>query len=224
MILLAFDMMFDRIASAQTGLSETAPRPRSAWGQQIRAWPLVTMTVALASILIAAGGLADRFQWDRSAAGGRAAWQLLSCHLTHWSGEHLLWDVLALLILGYLCEARSRAATIACLLASAVTIGLGVQLLLPEMAFYRGLSGVDSALLGLLVTMWLGDAITQRNWRAAVLPVATFLLFATKLAIELTTGSAVFVHTSQMVPVPLAHAIGLGCGMAVGVVSAVAER
>lgn len=219
MILFALDMMVDRLAVSQTGLRQEPPAParaRPAWIAWAASLPLLTITLAAAAILIAATGIAPLLQWDRAAAGPRVVWQLLTCHLTHWSADHLLWDLLGLLILGALCERQSRRATAQCLLLSSLAIALGVQIFRPELAFYRGLSGVDSALFGLLAMLWLRDARAQNNWQAAAWPALMLTLFAAKLAIELTSGAAVFVQTPELLPVPLAHLIGLACGLAIG--------
>lgn len=224
MILFALDMMVDRLAVSQTGLRQDPPPVTPAWWLKAASLPLLTITLAAAAILIAASGIAPLLQWDRSASGVRMIWQLLTCHLTHWSADHLLWDLLGLVILGALCEKQSRRATAQCVLVSSLAIALGVQIFRPDLAFYRGLSGLDSALFGLLAALWLRDAAAESNWRAATLPALMLALFAAKMAIELTSGAAVFVQTPEMLPVPLAHLIGLACGLRIGATCSLSGR
>ncbi len=127
--------------------------------------------------------------------------RLLTCHFTHFSYEQLAWDAFAFLLLGIACERRNRAAFHATLLASAIVIPIAVLLFAPNVTAYRGLSGIDSALFALLLTL------ERRRSRMVMLCAVAF---AAKIAFELTTGSAVFVSDmgADVVSVPIAHLAG----------------
>ncbi|HEY8665631.1 MAG TPA: rhombosortase [Tepidisphaeraceae bacterium] len=148
--------------------------------------------------------------------------RLLTCHLTHWSLNHLLWDVGALALLGSWCEWQMPRRFLLTLLTSAVAIPAAIFWLLPDMEFYRGLSGIDSALFGLLVTTLVATTIRRRRWLTAAALVAIAVLFVAKLAFEIIYGTSFFVNASPsqnalgFIPVPLAHAVGALCGCIAG--------
>jgi rhomboid family GlyGly-CTERM serine protease len=148
---------------------------------------------------------------DRAAVARGEVWRLLTGHWTHWTLDHLLWDSLAFLALAVFCEVRiSRRRLLATVAGSALAVSAGVWFVLPEIARYRGLSGIDSALFMLLAVTILRET---RSPLAAV-AVAAFLA---KAAWEVSTGSTLFTEAAgSFVPVPLAHLIGGAWGLALG--------
>ena len=156
-------------------------------------------TAALLTLLAVAATLLDGSLLELRRGG--ELYRLVTCHFTHWSYEQLAWDALVFLVLGMACERRNRAAFHATLLASAVVIPIAVLLFAPNVTAYRGLSGIDSALFALLLTLEL-----RRSRLVALCAVA----FAAKIAFEMTTGATVFVSDmgAGIVAVPVAHAAG----------------
>jgi rhomboid family GlyGly-CTERM serine protease len=138
---------------------------------------------------------------------GGAAWRIVTCHFTHFTYEQLAWDALVFLILGIACARRNRGAFQATLLASIIVVPIGVLAFAPNVTTYRGLSGLDSALFALLLTME-----SRRSRLVALCAIA----FAMKLLFEMTTGSTVFVSAAGFVPVPVAHLAGAMVGLAIG--------
>lgn len=178
----------------------------------------------LAVVAYGVPSLAEAMQYDRAAIAAGELWRVATCHLAHWSLDHLIWDVLALVLLGLLCEGRDRRAFAWCVGLSAAATPLGVWTLLPELPFYRGLSGIDSALFALLSVTTLRDSRSQHRfvWSAGCLVV--LLAFVVKVAYEFTTGTSLFVDStaSDMVPVPLAHLVGAAIGALTGAVAILA--
>jgi rhomboid family GlyGly-CTERM serine protease len=175
---------------------------------------LVALTAIAAHLL---PGLGDHLALQRSALLEGAWWQLLTGHLAHFGTSHLGWDVLALVVLGTMAERRSRRQWLITVLGSALLIGIGVLFMAPHILEYRGLSGIDSALFTLVGVGLMRDHAARREW----LPLAGLALLVTafmaKIAFELATGSALFVHDmgAGVIPVALAHVVGGGWGAAV---------
>ncbi len=173
-----------------------------------------SLLLALAAVLIALlPDAAELLQYD--AANNTQAWRWLTGHLTHWSFEHLLWDVLAFGVLALLAERESRGAMLACCIGSALAISAALAWGMPDIGQYRGLSGVDSALFVLVaVQAWRRG---ERGWKIAA--AAALLAFAGKLGFEIATGHTLFVSqwSPDVAPLPLVHAIGGTVGAAVGV-------
>ena len=141
---------------------------------------------------------------------GGAAWRIATCHFTHFTYEQLAWDALVFLILGIACARRNRGTFQATLLASIILVPIAVRAFAPDVTTYRGLSGIDSALFGLLLTM---------EWRQSRLVALCAAGFAMKLVFEMTTGATVFVGAADFVPVPVAHLAGAIVGLAIGTAS-----
>ena len=143
---------------------------------------------------------------------GGAAWRIVTCHFTHFTYEQLAWDALVFLILGIACARRNRGAFQATLLASIVVVPIAVLMFAPNVATYRGLSGIDCALFGLLLTME-----SRRSWIVALCAIG----FAMKLIFEMTTGATIFVSNGgAFEAVPVAHL----AGAVVGAVSVILSR
>jgi rhomboid family GlyGly-CTERM serine protease len=137
-------------------------------------------------------------------------WRLLTGHLVHGTTYHLLWNLAALVTLGFLFEDVLRRGLWSLALASGLTVGLGVIALDPELAAYRGLSG-------LLNGLWVGGALVaarlergRGNRGLARLYLACVLADLLKIAVEAGSGGALFTDEARLggTPVPLAHALG----------------
>ncbi len=177
-----------------------------------------TASLGLAGLpvaVFAVPGATARLEYDRVAIAGGEAWRLLMGHWTHWAPDHLVWDVLAFVALGVACERRSPGRCWTTLGVGGLAISLAIWVMEPGLVQYRGLSGLDAALFALLaVLVARGDPASGGGRRLAVwLGLAAFLA---KVAYEAGTGTAVFVDTTGVAVVPLAHAVGALAGLAVG--------
>jgi len=185
--------------------------------------PWVTLTIAAVACAIESSPrLQSLCQLSPTTTSLRQAYRLFTCHLTHWSADHLIWDVAAFVVLGALCERTSRVAFVACLFASAAAISLAIQALEPGFMVYRGLSGIDSALIGWLTLC----SMRRERSRSAVVAGVLLTAFFAKCGFELVTGRAIFVdaRAGGFVPAPLAHLVGAGFGALFALGHAVDER
>ena len=178
--------------------------------------PLITILLGLATVPIHfSPTLTAALELDRDAVLSGETFRLLTCHWTHCSPDHLLWDLVTFVVLGALCEHASRARLLGCLLGSVVAIPLAVLIFLPDMEVYRGLSGLDSALFALFAITLIRQKISSREWPWVGAIAAVLLAFLGKTLYEVSTGATLFVDSqaASMVPVPLAHVVGafVGC-------------
>lgn len=183
----------------------------------LRRLPLVTAALtALALAIWAFPGAAAALQFDRTALAGGELWRGVTGHWTHWSTDHLIWDLLVFALFGALVERHSRRCFVGVVTGSALAISAAVWLFAPQFVHYRGLSGIDSALFAAFFAQLLRDAWRERSLLQAVVPALALLGFVGKSAYELTTGAMLFVaDTSAFTAVPLAHLIGAATGMAI---------
>lgn len=187
-----------------------------------RDWPAMGAVLATIAGLTFAAAASDAvtagWQFDRLAIFQGEWWRLLTGHLTHWNWDHLFWDLCTCLALTAVCLKRNFAGTVSCLLGSALAISLGILLFQPEIAVYRGLSGVDSALFVLLAVELIFEARRRQQWTFFWLSLIGVLGLAAKTAFELLTGDTLFVDSpaAGFVPLVSAHVIGAAVGALIG--------
>ena len=175
-------------------------------------WGVVAVGLAVA----AAPGLAGWLEYDRALLGAGQVWRVLTGHLSHYSGSHLLWNLLGFAVLGAICERAQPRGFIWALALSLVLIPLGLWWGAPELVAYRGLSGVTSALFGLaaahLVRQQVRDGRPGQAWLSAACGVG----FVGALAHTWLGGETLLIsgYGHEVAPVPLSHAIGLVVGVA----------
>ena len=96
-------------------------------------WGLASVAVAVFFTPSATGWLA----YEKDAVGLGEVWRFATGHLTHWSFEHLFWDVLAFIVPGMIVESRSHMRLIIGILGSAAAISGEVWLIETSLTSYR---------------------------------------------------------------------------------------
>ena len=145
-------------------------------------------------------------QFDRSAIAAGQWWRLLTGNFVHYGWYHLAANLGTFAALCWMAVHRSRAVA-AVVTLSALAIGLAVFVGAESITVYRGVSGVDCALLAwVLVSM----AAEDRGWRAAGW-IAVLAGVALKSGYEAVTGQ-VLLPTSAPVGVAVVgvtHVVGI---------------
>ncbi len=126
-----------------------------------RSWLLMCVLLAVAS-LMAFWLPAPWLDWQPQLAW-REPWRLFSAAWVHWSGMHLLANLLAaavIALLGLAMKAPTRLVWAWCVAWPLTHLGLLLQ---PQLAHYGGLSGVMHAGLA-AATVWLVLTTRGRRW------------------------------------------------------------
>jgi rhomboid family GlyGly-CTERM serine protease len=181
--------------------------------------PGVSLLLVGAAVCLQCSPAAQEWlQYDRAAIAGGELWRIITGHLTHASWDHLLWDAAALVVLGAICERDQRRSFVACIAASAIALSVCLWMVMPDLAIYRGLSGIDSAVFVFLAVVLLRQSLSARQkwWSTGI--VAVLCGFGLKVAFEYATGRTMFVDSGSaaMTPVPLVHLVGGVIGGVVG--------
>ena len=155
-------------------------------------------------------------EYDTTEPWVRQFANLFSCHLQHWSGEHLFWDLGMFALLCGLCEKINRRALALTLLVASVSIPVAVGMYHPEVASYRGLSGLDTALFGMAVVYFGLDRMKESDFWGMLTYIGLMVALAIKTVHELNFGTTFFVESSNFVPVPVAHIVGAVIGISIG--------
>jgi rhomboid family GlyGly-CTERM serine protease len=155
---------------------------------------IAVMGVANAGLLAnqwaPARAVIDCLQFDRHAILHGELWRLVTANLVHWSIEHFLLDAGAFLVVGCLYERYFGRGYPWMLLACGLAVGCGVFAMAPELATYRGLSGVDSGQFAAALCVEAGLARRERIRWLWLAPVAA--LFGAKILWEIGTGRMFF--------------------------------
>lgn len=178
---------------------------------KFRAWAgserLGALLLAVALLVALGAAPVEALRYERAAIAAGAWWRLLTCHLAHHDARHLALNLAGLALLWglYAGAARPRDWGIVAL-AAALTIGLGLYFLAPEVRWYLGLSGVlHGGWAAAPVFLW-------RRARAEAL--ASGALLALKLALEAWSGPLTTALDPSLPVIVAAHRLGALGGLA----------
>ncbi|MBN2446911.1 MAG: rhombosortase [Phycisphaerae bacterium] len=179
------------------------------------AWLSLALSI-VAVLVFASDGVTRSLEYGYGDLLGGQMWRLLTCHWTHWTADHLLWDVAMFAALGVACERLGRRTFVTCLTLAALAIPLALFCFEPAVQIYRGLSGLDAALFALLITRLFQLDLRAGHYRRPLILTTMALALVAKITWEYTTGTAIFVPTTSTFDVvPLAHVVGAGMGLVV---------
>ncbi len=185
--------MFVDIEEIMTGLTVRNVPAGNYITQWLARFPM-TLVVGLAALVIAVfPAVGDVLQFHRASISTGEVWRLATCHLTHWNGDHLRWDLLMFVVIGGACELRSPRQMRWCVAMAATAVTGLVFCYFPAMQEYRGLSGIDTALFTLLAIELVRDARREGNCILAMTAGGLLAGFVAKTAFEAATGQTVFV-------------------------------
>ena len=180
----------------------------------------LTLGVAIACVVVYLfPSTTSVLQLENDSSPFRFVYSCLTCHLTHWSLDQLMWDVLAFTVLGCACESYGRIRYLSLLLLAGISVALSVVWIHPEGAAYRGLSGIDSALFVYVAGQAIRTGWRQKDWQM-YLGAAAWLLFVGKIVFEVTYENTLFVDANESFrPLPVTHAAGAVAGICVNLIS-----
>ena len=174
--------------------------------------PFVAASLTAATLLLHSLGarVFDGLSLDRAAVSAGQWHRLITGHFIHVNASHLAWDLAVLAALGAFIECRGRRSLISLLIASAFGISAAVLLGCPQINTYVGLSGVDTALFGWVVALWI-----RRAGRLRALGWVGLLTTLAKIGYEFAVGRTAFVDlgADDFRPLPAAHLAGFLIGL-----------
>lgn len=174
----------------------------------------ITLTIGIGALIaFTAPELVSTMELDTRQSLIPQIPQIFTCHLLHWSGEHLFWDLLMFVVVGALCEKRARSVYSALLFVAAISIPLVVTFFVPAVDSYRGLSGLDTAIFAFAAIVLIRESQAEMNWGSVAIYSVLFAGMLVKIAYELLFDATMFVDSSDFSPVPVAHVAGAALGI-----------
>ena len=155
------------------------------------------LVLALVVFHLAGVDALDSLRYDRDAVLAGEAWRLVTGHLVHSDAIHLGWNLLGVVIVGFLFAGDySPREWLVILLVSTAATDLGFLLLEPQLEWYVGFSGVLHGLMAAGLVAWLRTSRDPVTWLVTA-------LFAGKLAWEHYAGALPF--TAESLSLPVVH-------------------
>ena len=167
-------------------------------------------TIVLLTMLIVLHWLIDDktlFYFSAADINRGETWRLLSGHLMHADGQHLLWNGLGLAVLGTIIEKHSRMTLWTAFGAGIVSVNVLLLTPFAQLDYYCGLSGVLNTLL--LVALWL-EWRASRSWLIIVIGCGS----VAKVLVEVSLGASIVTHISWP-PYAWSHVAGMIGGLMV---------
>ncbi len=116
-------------------------------GATVQRAPWLSLLATSVGLVASALPVSTWFAYFSGSAERGQLWRLWSCHFVHYNGAHLWGDLLAFTVWASLVEGESRRALISTLVLGAPLLTSALALTCPELGEYRGLSGLDTALV-----------------------------------------------------------------------------
>ncbi|CAB1060300.1 hypothetical protein D1BOALGB6SA_5066 [Olavius sp. associated proteobacterium Delta 1] len=183
--------------------------------------PYVSLLLSAVALLIHFyHPLRPHLLYTRTALADGHWWRLISSHWVHLNTDHLLWSAMTFFVLGSFCEIMDRCKYVITIGIAAILIPLAIWTVMPHLAVYGGLSGLDCSLYSLLMVLVIKREWPSQNWIWITFHTIMLVLLPAKIIYEMASGLAIFVNNirANMVPVPLSHLVGGVVGFAVGIV------
>jgi rhomboid family GlyGly-CTERM serine protease len=158
-------------------------------------WLPVVLLVVILAVMQGGEHAVALLRYERVAVLDGEVWRLLTGHLAHADGSHLLWNVVGLvLVFALFASEYSPGEWLVMMLASTAAIDLGFLVFEPQLVWYVGLSGVLHGLMAAGLVAWL-------SVRRDPLTVSIAAIFVGKLIFEHLRGPLPFTAESLTVPV-----------------------
>ena len=170
-------------------------------------FPAITLSVVSAALVLAMfPRLAPTLVYDRSAVLNGELWRLFTGHWVHFSRSHLIYDLLAFGLAGWMVEAKGLPGYGWLCLIAPWTINATLLAFEPDMRCCGGLSGLAACVITFLALAGLRE---PPPWRG-LCAIALAGIIA-KIALEMATGHLLLAHadTIPFVPATTSHLAGV---------------
>lgn len=168
-------------------------------------WLTAGLTLMMIGLFLSGQHVFDLLLFSKDFIVRGEYWRLLTAHFVHCNGQHLLWDLIAFLVIGSVIEINNRRHFWPCLLSSCLAVSGWMFFIERSFSGYCGLSG---ALNGMLVLA----AVLQYRRTGEKMCLGILIATLAKIVFELSTHETIFTDMSVRA-VPGSHAAGYLAGI-----------
>jgi len=146
------------------------------------------------------------FVYDRAAIINGEFWRLFTGHLVHFNISHLLYDLSAFSLIGWIVESKGYRYFSFLITLMALAIGIFLIVLKTGMAYYGGISGLACGSLIYLALLGLGD---EKPWH--LLCCLILFIVPIKFFFEGYLGGSILPYSNHSLPFVTiweAHVVG----------------
>ncbi len=172
--------------------------------------PIITFSIVLISMVsFLLPETTSMLIFDRKAIFNGEIWRLFSSHCVHLTINHLLYNLFAFVIAGWIVERKSYSQLFFLYILMAFVICMTLLLFKPYMIYYGGLSGISCGLIYYCALL----KMEEEQWRIICQCIAIFL--PVKIAIELYSNSSVLPYWGHQpfVTMPISHVMGIATAL-----------
>lgn len=168
-----------------------------------------TFTVGVLVFCIASSKatlLASLFIYDREAILNGELWRLVTSHFVHFNDIHLIYNLTAFGVIGWLIEYKGHCYFKLLYLLMACSISAVMIVFKPDMSFFGGLSGIVCGSVAYFSLQCLRE---QTPWRNISILAIIFLFV--KVVLEIYTSGSLLPYWGihDFIPIPISHGIGI---------------
>jgi len=169
--------------------------------------PLFTAIVLLMCIASSkATPLASLFVYDRMAILRGELWRLVTSHLVHFNDIHLIYNLIAFCVIGWIIESKGYRYFKLLSLLMACSISVVMIVIKPGMSYFGGLSGI---VCGAITYFSLQCLYEKVQWK--IISILTIIFLFVKVGLEIYNNGSILPYwgTQDFIPIPLCHITGI---------------
>jgi rhomboid family GlyGly-CTERM serine protease len=172
--------------------------------------PILTFSIIFISMIsFLSPEIASVLIFDREAILNGEIWRLFSSHCVHLTINHLIYNLFAFVITGWIVERKSYYQLLFLYILMAFVICMTLLLFKPDMIYYGGLSGIACGLIYYSALL----KMEEERWRIICQCITIFL--PVKIAIELYSNASVLPYWGHQpfVIMPVSHVMGIATAL-----------
>ena len=170
------------------------------------AWPWMSLAcTAAAAVIFQNSALSSAFEFSRDAIDRGQLWRLWTSSFVHFSGTHLLWNAVVVVVAGSWAERRRPGLVRTYYLIAPAVITCALLVTAPHLERFRGLSGLAAGLVATVALLTFSDG---KRWQST----AIALLLGTKIIAEALSARPILADIDiNIISLPGAHLAGIAC-------------
>lgn len=173
--------------------------------------PYITLSIcALSLVFQFFPNLIAFFEWESSNIRQGEIWRIFSGHLTHWTPNHLVWDLIVFAFLGSIIERSSRSIILALFLATSILSHFALTYA-SDFQIYRGLSAIDTALFTQALFILSKNSLHRYSFTLLAASIFGYIALIVKLLLEYGQEEPIFASSlgSNVSVATVTHIAGL---------------